>query len=81
MRLTIPPGSGTGTRLRLRGRGIRDGHQFVELKVVVPPGEEPELAEFLKDWTPRHPFNPAGGEPDAPHRRRSPCSPTCRSRS
>lgn len=61
VRLTIPPGSGTGTRLRLRGRGIRDGHQFVQLQVVVPPGDEPELAAMLKDWTPRHPFNPREG--------------------
>jgi DnaJ-class molecular chaperone len=61
VRLTIPPGSGDGTRLRLRGRGIRDGHQFVELDVVVPPGEEPELAAFLRDWTPRTRFDPRAG--------------------
>ena len=52
VKLTIPPGSGDGTRLRLRGRGIREGHQYVELKVAVPPGEEPALAEFLRGWTP-----------------------------
>ena len=50
VRLTIPPNSGTGTRLRLRGRGIHQGHQFVQLHVVLPPEEEPELAEFLKTW-------------------------------
>jgi DnaJ-class molecular chaperone len=61
VRLSIPPGSGSGTRLRLRGRGIRSGHQFVQLQVVVPPGDEPELAAFLKDWTPRHPSNPREG--------------------
>jgi DnaJ-class molecular chaperone len=61
VRLTIPPGSGTGTRLRLRGRGIRQGHQFVELHIVHPPGEEPELAEFLKGWKPRTPFDPRAG--------------------
>ncbi len=61
VKLTVPPGSGDGTRLRLRGRGIRDGHQFVELKVAVPPGEEPALAEFLRGWTPAHPFNPRAG--------------------
>ena len=59
VRLTIPPGSGTGTRLRLRGRGVGDhGHQYVELKVVLPPGDEPDLAEFLRHWKPRHPFDP-----------------------
>jgi DnaJ-class molecular chaperone len=58
VRVTIPPGSGTGTRLRLRGRGIRKGHQFVELDVVQPAGDEPELAAFLRSWTPRHHADP-----------------------
>ena len=61
VRLTVPPGSGTGTRLRLRGRGIREGHQFVQLHIVHPPGEEPELAAFMKDWKPRNDFNPRAG--------------------
>ncbi len=65
VRLSVPPGSGTGTRLRLRGRGIRDGHQFVELAVVLPPGEEPALAEFLKTWTPVHDVDPRAGMEDA----------------
>jgi DnaJ-class molecular chaperone len=61
VKLTIPPGSGDGTRLRLRSRGIREGHQYVELKVAVPPGDDPALAEFLRGWTPAHPFNPRDG--------------------
>jgi len=61
VRVSIPAGSGTGTRLRLRGRGIgKQGHQYVQLNVVVPPGEEPELAEFLTSWTPRHADTPRG---------------------
>jgi DnaJ-class molecular chaperone len=61
VKLTIPPGSGDGTKLRLRGRGIREGHQYVELKVAVPPADEPALAEFLRGWTALHPFNPRAG--------------------
>jgi DnaJ-class molecular chaperone len=61
VKLSIPAGSGTGTRLRLRGKGIRSGHQFVQLQVVVPPGNEPELAKFLRTWTPRRQFNPREG--------------------
>ncbi|MBV8456661.1 MAG: J domain-containing protein [Acetobacteraceae bacterium] len=62
VRVTIPPGSGTGTRLRLRGRGIGpSGHQYVELQVAQPPGDEPELAAFLRSWKPRHAFNPRAG--------------------
>ncbi len=65
VRLTVPPNSGTGTRLRLRGRGIHHGHQFVQLHVVLPPSEEPDLAEFLKTWQPKQPFNPRAGLEDA----------------
>jgi DnaJ-class molecular chaperone len=56
--LTIPPNSNTGTRLRLKERGIAGGHQYIDLKIVLPPGPEPELAEFLKGWTPKQPFDP-----------------------
>ena len=61
VRVSVPPGSGTGTRLRLRGKGIRQGHQFVQLQVVLPPGDEPDLAAFLKTWTPKTSFNPREG--------------------
>ena len=61
VRLTIPPGSGTGTRLRLRGRGVHHGHQYVDLRVVMPPGDEPELASFLKTWRPTHAVDPRAG--------------------
>jgi len=59
--LTIPPNSNTGTRLRLKERGIAGGHQYVDLKIVLPPEPEPELAEFLKSWAPRHAFDPRKG--------------------
>jgi DnaJ-class molecular chaperone len=62
VRVSIPPGSGDGTRLRLRGRGFGTGHQFVELRVSVPPADEPELAAFLAGWTPRHPADPREGD-------------------
>jgi DnaJ-class molecular chaperone len=65
VRLTIPPGSGTGTKLRLRGRGIREGNAVVELKVVLPPGDEPALAAFLRDWKPTKPFFPRAAMNDA----------------
>ena len=52
-------------RLRLRGRGIHQGHQFVQLHVVLPPEEEPELAAFLKTWQPKRAFNPRAGLEDA----------------
>jgi DnaJ-class molecular chaperone len=62
--LKVPKGSNTGTKMRLKEKGIRNrrsgkrGHQYVELQVVLPDGEEPELEDFLKDWQPRTAKNP-----------------------
>ena len=56
--LTIPPRSTSGSKLRLKGRGIAGGHQYVTLKVALPPESEPELAAFLEGWKPRHDFDP-----------------------
>lgn len=58
VKLSIPAGSGSGTRLRLKDRGIGGGHQYVVLRVVVPAGLEPALAAFLKTWTPDRAFDP-----------------------
>src|SRR5690606_14735973 len=62
--MTIPKNSNTGDTLRLRGQGIKDrrsgqmGHQYVKLKVVLPEGEEPELARFLGSGTRKDQRNP-----------------------
>ena len=61
VKLRIPKGSGTGTRLRLKDRGIGAGHQYVDLKVVIPPGAEPALERFLENWVPEHAFDPRVG--------------------
>lgn len=62
--LKVPKGSNTGTRLRLKGKGIRNGKtgemgsQFVTLRVMLPNAEEEELSAFLEAWQPRQPQNP-----------------------
>jgi DnaJ-class molecular chaperone len=56
--LKIPPNSTGGSKLRLKGRGVSGGDQYVELKIALPTGSEPELEEFLKNWKPHHPFDP-----------------------
>jgi DnaJ-class molecular chaperone len=65
VRLNIPPGSGTGTRLRLKGRGIAGGHQYVVVNPILPAGVEPALADFLRTWQPSKPFNPRAELDDA----------------
>ena len=66
--MTIPKGSDTGRQLRLRGKGIQKkspGDEIVTLKVFIGPSSDPELAAFLEEWAPQHPFDPREGMPRA----------------
>ncbi|RMH41072.1 MAG: J domain-containing protein [Deltaproteobacteria bacterium] len=48
----VPPGSQSGTKLRLRGKGVRRGDRvgdfYVELDVVMPPPGDAALADALR---------------------------------
>jgi DnaJ-class molecular chaperone len=54
--LNLPPGIDTGKALRLKGKGLYgDGDLYVNLKVVLPPGGDPDLealARFMRDQKP-----------------------------
>lgn len=54
--LNLPPGIDTVKALRLKGKGLyRDGDLYVNLKVVLPPGGDPDLealARFMRDQKP-----------------------------
>lgn len=51
--LKVPPGTSSGTRLRLRGRGIHDarrdktGDLYVQIRIVVPDKLSPEARDLL----------------------------------
>src|SRR6266481_7935596 len=67
--MSIPKGSDTGRQLRLRGKGIQKkrnpGDEIVTLKVFIGDSSDPELAELLEKWAPRHPSDPRQGMPSA----------------
>ena len=54
--LNLPPGADTGKALRLKGKGLYgDGDLYVNLRVVLPPGGDPDLealARFMRDQKP-----------------------------
>lgn len=56
--LTIPKGATSGQKLRLRGRGVNGGDQHVELKLVMPPDVDDELAAFMENWRKDHAYDP-----------------------
>jgi len=64
--MTIPANANTGQVLRLKGKGApradgTQGDQYVTLKVMLPDGGDADLARFLKDWAPKHPYDPRRG--------------------
>jgi DnaJ-class molecular chaperone len=64
--MTVPANSNTGRVLRLRGKGVKRadgtlGDEYVTLRVVLPEGGDAELAEFLRGWAPKHPYDPRRG--------------------
>ncbi|MBU2091245.1 MAG: J domain-containing protein [Alphaproteobacteria bacterium] len=64
VQLKVPPSSSGGTKLRLKGKGIRDakagieGDQFVTLRIVLPDPPDRELTDFLARWQPKNTYNP-----------------------
>jgi DnaJ-class molecular chaperone len=64
--MTIPPNANTGQVLRLRGKGAPrpgggQGDEYVTLKLVLPEGGDAELARFMREWAPKHPYDPRRG--------------------
>jgi len=59
--LSIPEGSGGGTRLRLRGRGIpakQPGDLYVELQIALPPADSDRAREIYRTMERELGFNP-----------------------
>jgi curved DNA-binding protein len=59
--LTVPPGTGGGAKLRIKGRGIErgteKGDQFVEVRVAVPKTLEPEDRQTIEKLSAKYPVN------------------------
>jgi len=61
--ITVPPGTSSGRRLRIRGKGIKGGDQYVELKIVVPPKIDDESRRLMEQFAERNPQQPRSGSP------------------
>ncbi len=59
--LKVPPGSQSGKRLRLKGRGLPGsppGDQYVTLQIVTPPADTPARRDFYGRMREAMPMNP-----------------------
>jgi len=61
LKVKVPPGTSSGTRLRLRGRGILGGDQFIEIRIVVPLAKDERSRELITELARLHPQDPRAG--------------------
>jgi DnaJ-class molecular chaperone len=65
--VTVPPGTSSGTKLRLRGKGVRNpktkemGDQFVVLKIVVPHQTSDAAKKLYQQLAEIEPTTPRSG--------------------
>jgi DnaJ-class molecular chaperone len=59
--MKVPPGTSSGARLRLRGKGIAEGDQYVEIKIVVPKVTDERSRELIEEFARLNPQSPRAG--------------------
>jgi DnaJ-class molecular chaperone len=57
----VPPGTSSGARLRLRGKGINGGDQLVEIKIVAFKAADDRSRELIEELARLHPQDPRAG--------------------
>ncbi|MCC6421197.1 MAG: J domain-containing protein [Gemmataceae bacterium] len=64
-RLTVkvPPGTSSGGRLRLRGKGVKGGDQYIEIKVIVPAAKGDRSRELIEEFARLNPQEPRADLP------------------
>ena len=58
LEVKIPPGTASGAKLRLRGKGIAGGDQYLIFKIVPPTNLNDEAKELLKQFAELAQFDP-----------------------
>lgn len=59
----VPPGTSSGARLRLKGKGIKGGDQYIEIKVVAPAAKDDRSRQIIEEFARLNPLNPRAGLP------------------
>jgi len=62
VRMKIPPGMDTAKKLCLKNKGFPNknnqtgGNMLVELKVIMPQGQDQQFKDFIREWTLKNPY-------------------------
>lgn len=58
VKVKIPKGTDSGKSFRLKGKGIKNGHHYVDVKIVMPDEIDENLEKTMKDWAEHQGYNP-----------------------
>jgi curved DNA-binding protein len=61
--VTIKPGTSSGTRMRIRGQGIKGGDLYIEPQVMVPAPADARSRELIEEFARLNPQRPRTGPP------------------
>jgi curved DNA-binding protein len=61
LEVKVPPGTGSGSKLRLRGKGIQGGDQFLVFKVMPPKEIADDAKDLLIQFAGKVEFDPRAG--------------------
>jgi DnaJ-class molecular chaperone len=61
--ITIKPGTASGTRMRVRGQGIKGGDLYIEPQVIVPAPADDESRRLIEEFAGRNPQRVRTGPP------------------
>jgi len=64
VKLTIPPGVGSGTKMRLKEKGVRNpktakrGDQFVVVQIAMPQESDKDMEDLISEIKEKYPYDP-----------------------
>lgn len=58
VKIKIPKGTNSGKSFRLKEKGIKNGHHYADVKIVMPDKIDSDLEEAMKAWAEQHAYNP-----------------------
>src|SRR5207248_2600380 len=61
--VTIKPGTSSGTRMRVRGQGVKGRDLYIEAKVIVPAPADAKSRELIEEFARLNPQRPRVGPP------------------
>jgi len=63
--LSIPKNTSSGRTFRLKGKGLPKaggtGDLFVNIRIMLPDGNDADLEALMQKWRDQHPYNPRSG--------------------